>query len=124
VGLLILSLWSKYFALFTYFLSGVFYVKLTEDRDCAIYLNSSTLDYEALNEYTLEVQLESIQGLINPDSSKALVKVHVTDVNDNAPLFVFRDQSTIAGAMGKYFAIVTRDTLLDTNVLQVKVCIW
>ncbi|KAL4707263.1 hypothetical protein ACJJTC_019801 [Scirpophaga incertulas] len=99
---------------------GVFYVKLTDDRDCAIYLNSSTLDYEALNEYSLEVQLESIQGLINPDTSKALVKVHVTDVNDNAPVFVFRDQSTVAGAMGKYFAIVTKDTLLDTNVLQVK----
>ncbi|RVE54613.1 hypothetical protein evm_000734 [Chilo suppressalis] len=99
---------------------GVFYVKLTEERDCAIYLNTSSLDYEAISEYSLEVQLESIKGLINPDSSKALIKVHVTDVNDNAPIFMFREQSTIAGAMGKYFAIVTRDMLLDTNVLQVK----
>ncbi|KAL0881810.1 hypothetical protein ABMA27_001590 [Loxostege sticticalis] len=99
---------------------GVFYVKLTEERDCAIFLNTSSLDYETLSEYSLEVQLESIQGLINPENSKAVVKVHVTDVNDNPPAFVFKEQSTIAGAVGKYFAIVTKDMLLDTNVLQVK----
>ncbi|XP_075975819.1 cadherin 99C isoform X3 [Anticarsia gemmatalis] len=98
---------------------GVFYVKLTEDRDCAIYLNTSSLDYETLGEYSLEVQLESIQGLINPESSRAKIKVHVTDANDNAPVFTFPEQSTIVGAKGKYFAIVTKDMLLGTNVLQV-----
>ncbi|CAB3235908.1 unnamed protein product [Arctia plantaginis] len=99
---------------------GIFYVKLTEDRDCAIYLNTSSLDYETLGEYSLEVQLESIQGLINPESSKATIKVHVIDANDNAPVFAFPEQSTIAAAKGKYFAIVTKDMLLGTNVLQVK----
>ncbi|XP_026731522.1 cadherin-99C [Trichoplusia ni] len=99
---------------------GIFYVKLTEERDCAIYLNTSSLDYETLTEYSLEVQLESIQGLINPESSKATIKVHVTDANDNAPVFVFPEQSTVAGAKEKYFAIVTKDMLLGTNVLQVK----
>ncbi|CAG9579684.1 unnamed protein product [Danaus chrysippus] len=98
---------------------GVFYVRLTSDRDCAIYLNSS-LDYETLTEYSLEVQLESIQGLINPESSKAVIKIHVTDVNDNAPIFVFNEQSTVGGAKGKYFAIATKDMPLGTNVLQVK----
>ncbi|CAK1544137.1 unnamed protein product [Leptosia nina] len=97
---------------------GVFYVKLTEDRDCAIYLNAS-IDYEALMEYSLEVQLESIQGLINPESSKAVINVHVTDVNDNPPVFVFNEQSSIAAAKGKYFAIATKDMPLGTNVLQV-----
>ncbi|GBP26752.1 Cadherin-99C [Eumeta japonica] len=62
--------------------SGVFLVKLNEDRDCAIYLNTSSLDYETVNEYSLEVQLESIKGLINPDSGRALVKVHITDAKD------------------------------------------
>ncbi|XP_013173733.1 PREDICTED: protocadherin-15 [Papilio xuthus] len=100
--------------------NGVFYVKLTEERDCAIYLNTSSLDYETLSEYSLEVQLESIQGLINPDASKAVVKVHVTDANDNAPVFVFPEQSTIANAKEKYFAIATKEMLLGTNVLQVK----
>uniref|UniRef100_A0A2A4J1V5 Cadherin domain-containing protein n=1 Tax=Heliothis virescens TaxID=7102 RepID=A0A2A4J1V5_HELVI len=99
---------------------GVFYVKLTEERDCAIYLNTSSLDYETLAEYSLEVQLESIQGLINPESSKATIKVHVTDANDNAPMFVFPEQSSIEAAKGKYYAIVTKDMLLGTNVLQVK----
>ncbi|KAJ0177892.1 hypothetical protein K1T71_006765 [Dendrolimus kikuchii] len=99
---------------------GIFYVKLTEERDCAIYLNTSTVDYEILSEYSLEVQLESIQGLINPENSKAMVKVHITDVNDNTPTFVFPEQSTIVGAKGKYFAIVTKDMLLGTNVVQVK----
>ncbi|KAJ8719097.1 hypothetical protein PYW07_016653 [Mythimna separata] len=99
---------------------GVFYVKLTEERDCAIYLNTSSLDYETLGEYSLEVQLESIQGLINPESSKATIKVHVTDANDNDPVFVFPEQSSISVAKGKYFAIVTKDMLLGTNVLQVK----
>lgn len=96
-------------------------MKLTEERDCAIYLNTSSLDYETLNEYSLEVQLESIQGLINPDASKAVVKVHITDANDNAPVFVFPEQSTIANAKEKYFAIATKEMLLGTNVLQVKV---
>ncbi|KOB79512.1 Protocadherin-15, partial [Operophtera brumata] len=96
----------------------VFYVKLTEDRDCAIYLNTSSLDYETISEYTLEVQLESIQGLINPESSRALVRVHVTDANDNAPAFTLSEQSSILAARGKHFAIVTKDMLLGTNVLQ------
>ncbi|KAM3966913.1 cadherin 99C [Aphomia sociella] len=99
---------------------GVFFVNLTIERDCAIYLNTSSLDYETLSEYSLEVQLESIQGLINPESSKATIKVHVTDVNDNAPMFMFPEQSTIEAAKGKYFAIVTKDMLLGTNVLQIK----
>ncbi|CAG5046278.1 unnamed protein product [Parnassius apollo] len=99
---------------------GVFYVKLTDERDCAIYLNTSSLDYETLAEYSLEVQLESIQGLINPEASKAVIKVHVTDANDNAPVFVFPEQSTISNAKGKYFAIATKEMLLGTNVLQVK----
>ncbi|XP_022127286.2 cadherin-99C [Pieris rapae] len=98
---------------------GVFYVKLNEDRDCAIYLNSS-IDYETLTEYSLEVQLESIQGHINPESSKATINVHVKDVNDNAPVFVFNEQSNIAAAKGKYFAIATKDMPLDTNILQVQ----
>lgn len=95
-------------------------MKLTEERDCAIYLNSS-LDYETLTEYSLEVQLESIQGLISPEASKAVIKVHVTDVNDNAPMFVFSDQSTIVGAKGKYFAIATKELPLGANLVQVKV---
>ncbi|XP_050562726.1 cadherin-99C isoform X4 [Spodoptera frugiperda] len=99
---------------------GVFYVKLTEDRDCAIYLNTSSLDFETLAEYSLEVQLESIQGLINPESSKATIKVHVTDANDNEPVFVFPEQSTITTAKGKYYAIVTKDMLLGTRFLQIK----
>lgn len=99
----------------------MFYVKLTEDRDCAIYLNTSSLDYETLTEYSLEVQLESIQGLINPENSKATVRVHVTDANDNAPVFVLSEQSSIQAARGRYLAIVTTDMLLGTNVLQVKV---
>ncbi|CAH0723630.1 unnamed protein product, partial [Brenthis ino] len=98
---------------------GIFYVKLTTERDCAIYLNK-TLDYEDITEYSLEVQLESIQGLINLESNQAVIKVHVTDVNDNTPLFVFNEQSTMAGAKGKYFAIATKDMPLGTNVLQVK----
>ncbi|KAH9631094.1 hypothetical protein HF086_000137 [Spodoptera exigua] len=99
---------------------GVFYVKLTEDRDCAIYLNTSSLDYETLSEYSLEVQLESIQGLINPENSKATIKVHITDANDNEPVFVFPEQSTITTAKGKYYAVVTKDMLLGTRFLQVK----
>lgn len=100
---------------------GVFYVKLNEDRDCAIYTNAS-IDFETLSEYSLEVQLESIQGLINPESSKAVINVHVKDVNDNAPVFLFNEQSSIAAAKGKYFAIATKDMPLDTNILQVQVC--
>lgn len=95
-------------------------MKLTSERDCAIYLNQ-TLDYETTTEYSLEIQLESIQGLINPESNQAVIKIHVTDVNDNIPIFVFNEQSNISGAKEKYFAIATKDMPLGTNVLQVKV---
>lgn len=99
----------------------MFEVKLTEDRDCAIYLNSSSLDYESINEYFLEVQLESIKGLINPENSCAVIKIHVTDENDNEPVFIYPEPSTISAAKGKYFGIITKDMLHGTNVLQVKV---
>lgn len=94
---------------------------MTDDKNCAIYLIAPRLDYENQTEYHLEVHLDSLQGLVNPDRSYASLRLHVTDVNDNSPYFVFPEQPEIKGARKKYYAVVTKDIDLDSNIIQVQV---
>lgn len=94
---------------------------MTDDRNCAIYLKSANLDYENRTEYLLEVHLDSLQGLVNPDKSYASLKLHVKDVNDNSPTFIYPDQSEIKLARKKYYTVVSKDMDLDSNIIQVQV---
>lgn len=81
---------------------------------------SNTLDYETKETYELEIQLDSLQGLVNPMRSSAIVKLQVVDVNDNLPQFVFPRQKRSIGT-GTYYGALPRDAGLNIVVLQVKV---
>lgn len=94
---------------------GKFKVNITEERNCALYLNGS-LDYESEESYQLEVQLISLQGFINRDFSTTQVTINVADINDNAPFFIF--PSDDYGA--KYYAAVPYNAPVSTTLTQVK----
>lgn len=98
---------------------GLFYVNVTEDKNCEVRLAKGNLDHEKKHEYQIRLKLETLSGLINPVKSTALVKIQVVDVNDNNPEFIFpvpNNQLT----HGKYFGAISKDSKIGTSVLQVK----
>lgn len=96
--------------------SGIFIVNVTEDRNCAIYLNKS-LDYEKEESYQLDIELISLQGFINKDFSTTQITINVADVNDNKPYFIF----PTVGNSEKYYAAISDNAPIASTVLQVKV---
>lgn len=90
---------------------GKFYVNVTKERNCALYLNTS-LDYETEETYKIEVQIMSLQGFINKEFSKTQITINVVDINDNKPYFV-NDRE-------KYYAAVTDQSPVSTTVTHVK----
>ncbi|KAH1012859.1 hypothetical protein HUJ05_011939 [Dendroctonus ponderosae] len=67
---------------------GKFVLNVTEDRNCALFLNGS-LDFESHEQYVFDVEIMSLQGFINKDFAVTQVTVNVQDVNDNKPYFVY-----------------------------------
>lgn len=97
----------------------VFHVNITSDRTCALYL-SKQIDYEDKENYEIELQLESLQGFVNPMQSNTMVSIHVIDVNDNKPSFIYPDlQNEITN--GKFYAALPHSAPLTTTVMQIKV---
>lgn len=90
-------------------------VNVTADRNCALYLNS-TLDYETDESYSIEVQLMSLQGFINKDFSVTQITIHVGDVNDNKPFFIFPSHATSE----KFYSAIPENAPLGTSVIQIK----
>lgn len=94
-------------------------MNVTAERNCALYLNES-LDYEMNENYKIELQLESLQGFVNPMHSTTMVSVHVVDVNDNKPRFIEPElQNEIT--KGKFYAALPFNSPLATAVTQIKV---
>lgn len=101
------------------FALGIFYVNVTAERTCALYLNKQ-VDYEQKENYEIELQLESLQGFVNPAQSNTMISIHINDINDNKPHFVFTDlQNEITH--GKFYAAVPQNSPLTTTVTQIKV---
>lgn len=94
---------------------GLFFINVTEERNCAIYLNGS-LDYETQESYEMEVQIMSLQGFINKEFSIAQITINVVDINDNKPYFIYPSGTTSK----KYYAAITANSALQTTVTQVK----
>lgn len=98
---------------------GLFSVTL-EDHACGVNLVKS-LDYENKTSHELDIGLSSTKYFVNPQRSVAKVKIIVQDVNDNAPVFVFKPMSSLVNEKEKtYYAVVSYDAEIDTPVLQVK----
>lgn len=90
-------------------------INVTEDRNCALYLNS-TLDFETEETYNIEVQLMSLQGFINKEFSVTHITIHVGDVNDNKPFFIFPNYAVSK----KFYAGITSNAPLGASVIQIK----
>nr|CAD7198411.1 unnamed protein product [Timema douglasi] len=98
---------------------GLFYVNVTEDRNCELRLKKAELDHENQANYILKLRLNTLSGLVNPDRNITMVKIHILDVNDNEPHFIFPESSNQV-AKGKYFGAIPQDSVIGTSVLQVK----
>ena len=66
------------------------------------------LDYERAQSYSLTIQ--ATDGGVPPLSNHATVNVSVTDVNDNAPIFI----------QNSYSAIVNEAAIIGERLIQVK----
>lgn len=69
--------------------------------------------------YNLGVRLDTLSGLVNPQSSTTSVRIAVTDVNDNSPVFIYPLIHLTANSA--YFAAVSRETQLGSYLVTVKV---
>lgn len=83
-----------------------------------MYLNES-LDYEVKENYDIELQLESLQGFVNPMHSTTMISIHVVDVNDNKPRFILHDMDNEI-TKGKFYAALPFSSPLSTTVTQIK----
>lgn len=91
---------------------GKFITNITEDRNCALYLNGS-LDYETQEVYNFEIEIMSLQGFINKMFAIAQIAVNVIDINDNKPFFIYSEHN-------KYYAAVSDQSPVSTTVAHVK----
>lgn len=79
------------------------------------------MDHESKEEYELNVKLDTLSGLVNPQKSLTTVKIHVTDMNDNPPEFVFPSAKYKVPSPNVYYGAIAKDSQFGTNVLTVKV---
>ncbi|KAI4458345.1 fat atypical cadherin-related [Holotrichia oblita] len=93
---------------------GKFLVNVTEERNCALYLND-TLDYEEVESYKIEVDLVSVQAFLNKKFSKTQVSINVVDINDNKPFFI-----KSSNIQDKFYAAIPNTAALATTVIQIK----
>ncbi|KAL0274963.1 UNVERIFIED_CONTAM: hypothetical protein PYX00_002973 [Menopon gallinae] len=92
---------------------------MTAERNCEVRLKLAQLDYEKTEEYVLNVRLDTLSGLVNPSKALTTLKIHVTDVNDNAPEFVFPD-GKFRPKRDAYYGAIAGDSQFGTPVLTVK----
>ncbi|KAJ8894246.1 hypothetical protein PR048_006858 [Dryococelus australis] len=98
---------------------GLFYANLTVEKNCELRLKSAGLDHEKREKYIVQLGLRALSGLVSPDRNTTVVKIHVSDVNDNKPYFMFLE-TNIAAAKSKYFAAIPHDSAIGTSVLHVE----
>ncbi|XP_050294063.1 cadherin-99C isoform X2 [Anthonomus grandis grandis] len=116
---------------------GKFSLNVTEDRNCAIYLNGS-LDFETQEKYIFDVEIMSLQGFINKDFAVTQVTLNVIDINDNKPYFIysheelkskesqesneidFKYASSKNSRERKYYAAIPFNSPINTAVTQIK----
>lgn len=79
------------------------------------------MDYEVKESYKLELQLESLQGFVNPMHSTTMISIHVVDVNDNKPRFIL-PQLENEISRGKFYTALPINAPLASTVTQIKVC--
>ncbi|XP_075213856.1 cadherin 99C [Lycorma delicatula] len=98
----------------------LFYVNITEQRNCELRLGDKRLDHEVQPEYVLKMRLDTLANLINPSRSSTTVKIQVEDINDNAPKFIYPESSR-RFQKEKYYGAIAKDRKeIGATVLTVK----
>lgn len=93
-----------------------------EDLACAVKLRDN-VDYENETSHELSIKLHSSKQRVNSLKNSAVLKVLIQDVNDNPPLFKFRQsniQKRFPMRSNSYYGIVNYDSSIGTNVIKVE----
>ncbi|KAL1465415.1 hypothetical protein WDU94_004992 [Cyamophila willieti] len=98
----------------------LFSVNVTADRNCEVRLTRAELDYETAPEYNLTVRLDTLTGLVNPSRSLAHIKIQVVDLNDNAPVFEYPENTRKFNKQVFYGAMARDKHELGVTLMQVK----
>ncbi|XP_014233945.1 cadherin-99C isoform X2 [Trichogramma pretiosum] len=97
--------------------NGLFKANVTEERNCALWLEKGELDYESTESYQIKVRLEAMAGMLKTGRNVTMVKIQVVDVNDNKPEFIFPQAEL---TQNRFFAKVAQTTQFDSTILEVK----
>lgn len=96
---------------------GLFKANVTEERNCALWLEKGNLDFETTESYQIKIRLYTGNGAFKSGRNVTMVKIQVVDVNDNKPEFMFPQADL---TKDRYFAKVPRAAQFDSTVLDVK----
>ena len=86
--------------------------KFRVDSSTGVLAISEELDYEAVKEYMLTIQAND--GGTPSLSNTAIVKINITDANDNTPVF----------AQAVYQSEVAENAQVGTNIIQVQTALF
>ncbi|OXU31282.1 hypothetical protein TSAR_011025 [Trichomalopsis sarcophagae] len=95
----------------------LFRANITEEKNCALWLEKAELDFESTESYQIKIRLQAAAGLIKSGRNITMVKIQVVDVNDNKPEFMFPQANL---TKDRYFANVPLAAHFDSTVLEVK----
>lgn len=96
---------------------GLFRSNITEEKNCALWLEKADLDYESTESYRIKIRLLALGGSLKNGRNTTMVKIQVVDVNDNRPEFIFPQADL---TKDRYFAKVPQAAQFDSTVLDVK----
>jgi len=89
------------------------------NEGCNLVLARSSLDFEVMKEYRVEMEINTLTAFLNPQRAVADVVVEVVDKNDNSPVFVY-DEEYHDTIKNKYIATIRLDTQVGAEIVQVK----
>ncbi|XP_014216092.1 cadherin-99C [Copidosoma floridanum] len=95
----------------------LFKANITEERNCALWLEKGELDFETTESYQIKIRLYTPNGAFKSGRNVTMVKIQVVDVNDNKPEFMFPQADL---TKDRYFAKVPMAAQFDSTVLDVK----
>ena len=96
----------------------IFKANITEEGNCALWLDRQELDFENTESYRIGIRLQSLLGTLKPGRNVTMVKIQVVDVNDNQPEFIFPRTAELS--RDRYFAQIPLTAPYGTTVLEVK----
>ena len=98
--------------------ANLFRAELNSEKNCQLILARSSLDYETMDSYTINIRLNTLTAFTNPGKNVARVKVIVLDQNDNSPVFRYEADYN-ALIPGKYLVTVPQSRPAGEEIFRV-----